>query len=30
MFCEVAEKCESVVFGGSVEVWFSDGVLALS
>ena len=30
MFCEVAEKCESVVFGGSVEVWFFEGVLALS
>ena len=26
---EVAKKCESVMFGGSVKVWFSDGVLAL-
>ena len=30
VFGEVAEKCESVVFGGSVKVWFSDGLLALS
>ena len=28
MFGEVAEECESVVFGGSVKVWFSDGLLA--
>ena len=28
VFGEVAEECESVVFGGSVKVWFSDGLLA--
>ena len=28
VFSEVAEKCESVMFGGSVKVWFSEGVLA--
>ena len=29
MFGEVAKKCESMMFGGSVKVWLSDGVLAL-
>ena len=29
MFGEVAKKCESVMFGGGVEVRFSEGELAL-
>ena len=30
MFGEVAKKLEGVMPGGGVEVWFSEGVLALS
>ena len=30
MFGKVAKKLEGVMFSGSVEVWFSEGVLALS
>ena len=29
MFGKVAEKLEGVMLGGGVEVWFSEGVLAL-
>ena len=29
VFGKVAEECESVMLGGSVEVWFSEGVLSL-
>ena len=30
MFGKVAKKLEGVMLSGSVEVWFSEGVLALS
>ena len=29
MFGKVAEECKSVMLGGGVEAWFSEGVLAL-
>ena len=28
MFCEVAEKSQGLMFGGGIEVWFSDRLLS--